>query len=104
MTKSEAIVCEYVDKHRDSTLARIEGLVGLVGATKLWNEFMGETISLPAGKTVYRSVLPTLIRQELKGLRKGSKEFLVGVADLGKRFERSKRAILEMYKTGEHTR
>ena len=104
MTKSEAIVCEYVDKHRDSTLAKIEELVGLVGATKLWNEFMGETISLPAGKTVYRSVLPTLIRQELRGLGKGSKEFLAVVADLGKRFQRSKRAIKEMFDKGEHTR
>ncbi len=98
------ILSAYCFAKPDTKFSRLIDRLGLEVGIKLVDEFYGQLITVPSKNSLQRSALPRIIRDELEGLTPNSTEFKMEIKNLAKFYKLSKRAILEMNKTGKYTR
>ena len=98
------IVFDYCKAHPNSALARIDEEIGVDVAVRMMDLFQGTVISFPSRNALRRSVIPMMIQRYLFAVKVDSDVFKERVKQLSKTYKLSKRAIIEMNKTGKYTR
>ena len=98
------ILANYCFTKPDSKLALIVDKIGIEVAIQLVDLFQGRAVSLPSRSSLQRAALPLIIREDLDGLEPESKLFKSKVKSLSKFYKVTKKAIIEMNKSGKYTR
>jgi hypothetical protein len=98
------ILANYCKAKPGSKLAGLVKTLGIEVAIKLVDEFQGEVLSIPTRNALQRVALPMIIRNDLDEIPPKSKPFKMKVKNLSEFYKLSKRAIIEMNKTGLYTR
>ena len=98
------VVANYCSAKPDSKLALILDKLGIEVAIQLVDLFQGQALSLPSRSSLQRAALPLIIRDDLEGLEPESDQFKMKVKNLSNFYRLTKRAIIEMNKSGKYTR
>ena len=98
------ILSAYCFAKPDSKFAQVLDKLGLEAAIQLVDAFRGQLLAIPTRNALQRAALPKIIHDDLEGLEPESDQFKMKVKNLSSFYRLTKRAILEMNKTGKYTR
>lgn len=98
------ILSAYCFAKPDSKFAQVLEKLGLEVAVRLVDAFCGQLLVIPTKSALQRAALPKIISDDLEGLKPESDQFKMKIKNLSNFYRLTKRAILEMNKTGTYTR
>ena len=98
------ILSGYCFAKPDTKFAQVVDKVGIEVGIKMVDEFWGQVVAIPTRNALQRGALPQIIRDDLEGLKPESDQFKMKVKNLSSFYRLTKRAIIEMNKTGKYSR
>lgn len=85
-----------------SGLSELVDMFNPVVASRIMMAFAGRTLYLPSRSTIYRTMVCSYVRTELKNLKGGSPRYEMTVGQLAHLFQKSKFTIKKIHENGKY--